>query len=126
MVSSSFIIAAPHTTNHPKKLFSLEVIEGKILPPFWSSYFLFIRVFFLFAKEGGDDPMGFDAMANGASVPALISRDAAKKKRVRRRFESGIRKKDRISWIIYRNRSHRHLFVCVSDESLGEIEAVQA
>lgn len=70
--------------------------------------------------------MGFDAMANGASVPALISRDAAKKKRVRRRFESAIRKKDHISWIIDRNRSHRHLFVCVSDESLGEIEAVQA
>ncbi|CAL9123881.1 unnamed protein product [Musa acuminata var. zebrina] len=28
--------------------------------------------------------MGFDAMANGASVPALISRDAAKKKRTNR------------------------------------------
>lgn len=27
--------------------------------------------------------MGYGAMANGASVPALISRDAAKKKRVR-------------------------------------------
>ena len=43
--------------------------------------------------------MGFDAMANDASVPAIASRDAGKKKRVR--FDSDQNESNGIDWNVF-------------------------